>query len=95
MKLAWSNLAKEELNELRRYSLERWGRDVALRYLEDIRDAAKRLGADPNCARPLMEPFRILRIRSHYLIAHVDAASDRPTVARVLHIAMDIERHLP
>ncbi len=64
MKLAWSNLAKEELNELRRYSLERWGRDVALRYLEDIRDAAKRLGADPNCARPLMEPFRILRIRN-------------------------------
>ena len=95
MRLAWSNLAKAELGELRRYSIERWGRDVALRYLEDVRDAAKRVAARPDVARPLEGELRIVRVRSHYLIVHVDEAAGRLTVARVLHTAMDIERHLP
>ena len=95
MKLAWSNLAKIELQELRRSSVERWGRDVAQRYLGDVRTAAKRLSVDPLRAKLLKGPFRILRVRSHYLIVHVDAVADRSTVARVLHVAMDIERHLP
>jgi plasmid stabilization system protein ParE len=65
------------------------------RYLEDVRDAAKRIGADPGRARPLKGPYRIFRVRTHYLIVHVDPAADRVTIARVLHTAMDIERHLP
>jgi plasmid stabilization system protein ParE len=39
--------------------------------------------------------LRILRVRAHYLIVHIDEDADRLTVARVLHMAMDIERHLP
>lgn len=95
MKLVWSNFAKQELRELRRFSVENWGLDVALRYLVDVRDAAKKAAADPRCARTLDGEFRILRVRSHYLILHTDSAADRLTVARVLHTAMDIERHLP
>jgi plasmid stabilization system protein ParE len=95
VRLAWSNLAKGELQAVRRSSIERWGRDVAQRYLEDLRDAAKLLSVDPLLARPLKGPFRLFRIRSHYLIVHMDTAADRLTVARVLHVAMDIERHLP
>lgn len=94
MKLAWSNLAKVELQELLRFSVGRWGRDVAQRYLEDVRAAAKQLCGDPRRAKPLKGPYRILRVRSHYLIVHVDGAADRLTVARVLHAATDIERHL-
>ena len=77
-----------------RYSIERWGRAVAVRYLEDIRDAAKGLAANPQAARPLRGELRIRRVRSHCLIVHVGLESDRLTVARVLHTAMDIERHL-
>lgn len=95
MKLVWSNLAKQELRELRRFSIERWGGDVALRYLEDVRDAAKRAAVNPSRARPLDEVFRLMRVRSHYLILHMDAAADRLIVVRVLHTAMDIERYLP
>ena len=95
MRLAWSNLASNELRDLRRYSVERWGRDVALRYMEDVRDAAKRAAANPQAARPLRGMLRILRVRSHYLIVHVDKKAGRLTVARVLHVAMDIERYLP
>lgn len=94
MKLAWSNLAAREMIELRRFSIERWGRVVAVRYLEDIREAAKGLAAKPHLAKPLRGKLRILRVRSHYLIVHADEATGTLTVARVLHTAMDIERHL-
>lgn len=95
MKLAWSNLSREELVELRRFSVERWGRDVARLYLQDVRAAAKQLGVDPGRAKPLKGPYRILRVRSHCLIVHVEPAADRATIARVLHVARDLERHLP
>jgi len=52
------------------------------------------MSADPGRARPLKGPYRILRVRSHDLIVHVDPAADRVTIARVVHAAMDIERHL-
>jgi plasmid stabilization system protein ParE len=95
VKLAWSNLAREDLRELWRFSVEHWGRKVAGRYLEDVRDAAKQAAIEPRRARPLKGPYRIRRVRSGYLIVHLDPAHDRLTVARVLHTAMDIERHLP
>ncbi len=95
MKLAWSNLARQEIEHLRRYSIETWGSAVARRYLEDIRDAAKAVAERPARARMLKGDFRILRARSHYLILHVDVQAQRLTVSRVLHTAMDIERHLP
>ena len=94
MKLAWSNRAIGELRELRLSSVERWGHMVAKRYLEDLQNAAKQLSGDPSRARPLKGPFRILRIRSHDLIVHVVAVANHLAIARVLHVAMDIERHL-
>jgi plasmid stabilization system protein ParE len=94
VKLAWSNRARQELADLARHSIEQWGAPVARRYLEDIRDAAKMAASHPDRARLLRDNFRILRVRSHYLILHVDPVAQRVTIARVLHVAMDIERHL-
>ena len=95
MKLVWSNLAKAELAEIRRYSVDAWGRTVAIRYMRDLRDAARMVSVDATRARPLREPWRIMRARSHYLICHCDERTNVLTVARVLHTAMDIARHLP
>ena len=95
MKLVWSNLAKAELAEIRRYSVATWGRATAIRYMRDLRDAARTIAADPARAKPLRKSWRIMRARSHYLICHRDERTDVLTVARVLHVAMDIERHLP
>lgn len=95
MKLAWSYRAARELADLARYSVETWGPTVARRYIEDIRDAAKAAAARPDRTRPLRQKFRILRVRLHYLVLHVDSVEQRVTVTRVLHVAMDIERHLP
>lgn len=87
-------MAKQELSELRRFPLERWAQPVAVRYLEDIREAAERLADNPQLAKPLRGRMRNLRVWSHYLFVHIDETADRLTVARVLHTAMDIERHL-
>jgi plasmid stabilization system protein ParE len=95
LRLAWSSLAKAELAAIRRFSLERWGAAVAHRYLADLRDAARTAADAPERLRPLKGPFRIRRVRSHYLILHVDGDAGRVTVARILHVRMDIERHLP
>ncbi|QMW23830.1 type II toxin-antitoxin system RelE/ParE family toxin [Sandaracinobacteroides saxicola] len=95
MRLAWSNVARQELEEVRRYSTQTWGAPVARRYLEDVRDAAKAAAERPERARPLRDDFRILRVRSHYLILHINPSLRRVTIARILHVAMDIERHLP
>ena len=57
MKLVWSNRAREELQVLWRSSIERWGHDVALRYLEDVQAAAKQVSLDPPRARLLKGPF--------------------------------------
>ena len=95
MKLAWSNLAKAELAEIHRYSVDTWGRTTAIGHMRDLRDAARTVAVDPARARSLREPWRIVRVRSHYLICHCNERTDTLTVARVLHTAMDIERHLP
>lgn len=95
MRLAWSVVARQELEDLRRYSVENWGAAIGRRYLEDIGDAAKAVAERPQRSRLLDGMFRIRRVRSHYLILHVDPEQGRVTVARVLLTAMDIERHLP
>ncbi len=94
MKLAWSELAIAELAEIRSYSVRQWGRRVAAIYVAELAAAARDAAARPHLLRPLREPFRIRRVGSHYLLAHCDEAADRLTIARVLHVRMDLERHL-
>ena len=87
MKLVWSNLAKAELAEIRRYSVDTWGRAAAIFYMRGLRNAAAMVAVDATRARPLREPWRIIRARSHYLICHCDDSTGVLTVARVLHTA--------
>ena len=95
MKLVWSAMAAGELRAIRRYSIERWGASVAAQYVSDLRDVAKLVAVHPHRARPLQGTLHLMRARSHYLICEVDDAAKRGTVARLLHVAMDLERHLP
>ena len=61
MKRAWSKLAIQELREVRRYAAGRWGRDVALRSIQDVRDAAKRVACEPATAKILRDYLQIMR----------------------------------
>jgi toxin ParE1/3/4 len=94
MRLVWSNLAQQELVRLRRYSMKNWGKDVAVHYMADIANGAKLIALNPERARVIKGDFRLFRVRSHYLLAYLDLTAETLTIARVLHVAMDIERHL-
>lgn len=95
MRLAWSDVAKAELREVRAYSIARWSREVAANYLVELRDLASALAADPRRARPVKGRFHLFRVRPHFLIVSIDSAADILTIARVLHVTMDLDRHLP
>ena len=95
MKLAWSVLAVQDLRDIRRHSVARWGREIALRYVQDVRDIAKRVAINPQSARLLRGNLHTVRVRSHHMIVHVDQGASVVTIARLLHTAMDLERHLP
>jgi toxin ParE1/3/4 len=95
VKVAWAQLAKAELAEIKRFSMERWGRDVAIRYVTGLRAAVMASAAEPHGLRKARGPYRIRRAQSHLLIFHLDVEADLLTVARILHARMDIERHLP
>lgn len=53
------------------------------------------IAVDATRARLLRKPWHIMRARSHYLVCRYDEDADTLTIARVLHTAMDMERHLP
>ncbi len=95
MKLLWSEPARANLLEIRRHSVRTWGKATATNYLNEIRETASAIAKNPGLARKLRGDYRIVRVRSHYLVCHCDDTKDVLTIARIPHIAMDIERHLP
>ena len=95
MKLSWSEQAKQDLRDIRDYSVLRWGDRVARDYIEKIVACAKAGTGDPARFRPYYGAYRYARAGAHYVMVHMDETGDKLTVVRVLHESMDITRHLP
>ncbi|GJL77997.1 MAG: hypothetical protein NPINA01_09860 [Nitrospinaceae bacterium] len=60
-----------DLQEIEAYSIQRWGRKTANRYLEDIQTALSLLQEKPDLLRqkPHVSPhFKLYRIREHFLV---------------------------
>lgn len=87
--------ALSDLREVERFSIERWGRRTADRFLEGISAALDRLRENPDLLR--QEPefsagLYFYRISKHFLICDV-----RPgivTVLTVMHTSMDVPARL-
>ncbi len=95
MKLLWTVRAEGDLRAIRKYSVEHWGGRVAIDYLKAIRDAARGVATGQRRLRELPGGYASVSVRSHILVLRVDPEAGTMTVARVLHQAMDPERHLP
>jgi plasmid stabilization system protein ParE len=77
------------------YSLEKWGEQVAAKYLSDFYAAAEGLGEDPRLLQKRQEAS--LRLRFHPVREHVlicDEIGDRIFVLAVRHAAMDLPRRI-
>jgi toxin ParE1/3/4 len=95
VKLRVSRLAQRDLDEIARYTLEKWGRSQLLVYMGGLLDRLDEVAAHPAIGRAdprTPKRFRRVNFRSHLIFFTVVA--DEVRIARVLHQRMDHFRHL-
>jgi toxin ParE1/3/4 len=95
MKLELSRRAQADLDDIRDFSLERFGTVRAVAYLDAVEQAFRRILGFPEIGAPhpkVTPPLRSLACEQHRIFYEV--RMDRVVVQRVLHKAMDVDRHL-
>ena len=82
--------AYEDLENIWRYTIEQWGTEQAITYVDELNAAFKRLADNPLLNRERSEfspPVRIVPYGSHLIVY---LAEERGiTIIRVLHESMD------
>ena len=90
-----SRRALRDIEEIFRFSVERWGREVADRYLNSIEEALARLRTDSGLLRVKPEVsrhFQFYRVNRHFLICVL--ADDNVYVLAVKHGSLDLPNRL-
>ena len=93
--LGLSRRAASDIEEIRSYSVERWGRRVAEEYLDSIEEALDRLRESPNLLRTKPEFSRHLqfyRVHRHFLICSL--IEQNIYVLAVKHGSLDLPNRL-
>jgi len=84
-----------DIDEIDRYSVDRWGNEVAERYLDDIRSGLQRLADAPSLLRE--QPDYSLRLRFYRVREHVvvcDVVPEAIFVLALRHGTMDLPRRI-
>ena len=89
MTIRLSRLARADLDEIRTYTVETWGRDQWLRYYSGLVDAFERITENPMTgrSRDLFAPgLRSLGFERHLIFfAPIAAADSAPVILRIVH----------
>ena len=95
MTLKLSHLARQDLEDIRTYTIERWGRAQWLDYYRGLVAALEQIEANPMSGRSrdlFRKGMRSLNYGRHIIFfSPVAAAGGQPVVLRILHQ----RRHLP
>ena len=94
-RLDLTEIAREDLKSVRRYSQKAWGSDRTVQYMAELRDVMKGLGAGTMVSRnrdDLRPGLHMATSGSHCVFFEIDES--RILVVRVLHDRMDYPRHL-
>ena len=94
MLLELSRRAQADLDDIRDFSVEQFGVDRAILYLDAIEQAFRRLIEYPDIGpvHPTVRPpTRSLGCQQHRIFYQVEGGTI--LVVRILHKAMDVERH--
>jgi toxin ParE1/3/4 len=87
--------AQSDLNEIFDFSVERFGKDVAVTYLTGIRLAFRRILDFPEMgviSSETKQEMRVAHYRSHRIFYRL--SKKRVEIVRVLHQAMDVPSRL-
>lgn len=93
--LGLSRRAALDIEEIERYSVERWGRKVANEYLDSIQETLSQLREKPSLlrAKPEVSPhFSFYRVRQHFLVCAL--FRDNVYVLAVKHATMDLPNRI-
>jgi toxin ParE1/3/4 len=87
--------ARADLDEIWDYTADRWDEEQAENYLRSIEKAIEMIAKSPQRGRSYDEVrvgYRRYRVGAHILIYRV--LKMQVHVVRILHVAMDVDRHL-
>ena len=96
MSLRLSRLAMDDIALIHDYTVQRWGKQRAAKYVHDLWDALDEINVTPDRwrERPQIHPGCRARVcGSHLIIYRVSAGVVE--ISRILHGAMDARRHVP
>ena len=96
MTLDFTAAAVSDLQSIRNYTLETWGEDQEQLYLDALWDKFEEILGDPQRWRSRDDLFPGCQIAAegkHVILFRVDGKILK--VVRILHSAMDFQRHLP
>ena len=89
MTILLSRRARRDLDELRRYTVETWGREQWLTYYKGLVRTFERIAAEPDGGRDrgLFAPgLRSLNYRHHLVFfARIAASDGAPVILRIVH----------
>ncbi|GAB4532875.1 MAG: type II toxin-antitoxin system RelE/ParE family toxin [Amphiplicatus sp.] len=90
-----SRRAIDDIADCYRFGCERFGREAAEAYLEELRACLKLVGENPHMGRlyeEFVRPVRIHHHGRHYVVYRPQ--NDAAMILRILHDGMDVKRHL-
>jgi toxin ParE1/3/4 len=93
--LGISRRAAHDIEKIRSFSVEQWGRRIAEEYVDDIEEALKRLRENPSLLRAkskFSRNFRFYRVRRHYLVCAL--VEGNVYLVTVKHGSLDLPNRL-
>lgn len=96
MRIRLSKFALGDLDSIYAHTIQKWGREQADSYLNDIWDTFEKITQTPERWRlhnEIHPGCRICFTGRHAILYRIHA--ERVEIARVLHDAMDFPRHIP
>ena len=95
MQFQLSHLARSDLEDIRAYTVETWGRDQWLTYYRQIVRAFERIAQDPQSGKDrslFATGMRSINCEKHVIFYKpLEAADGAPVILRIVHQA----RHMP
>lgn len=89
MTIRLSRQARQDLDDIRSYTLDRWGRDQWLKYYRGLVEAFERISDDPMTGRNrdlFRAGMRSLPYGKHLIFfAPIAAADGQPVILRIVH----------
>ena len=89
MTIRLSRLAQRDLDDIRRYTLDTWGREQWLKYYQGLVRAFEDIMANPDTGRDrslFVAGLRSIDYENHVIFfARVAAAGETPVILRIVH----------